>query len=211
MVHDRREFQRLKLAQPILAMMGSSNALILDIGITGALVEHYGAVQPGDRFPLKFRWKSADVELAAEVVRSQIVRQYDDERKNVVSHSGMHFVAATGDSAARLEDLIATSVARILGAHRSNAAGDGQTDASAHVLSSIGAARRKRTFGYISYRLRGTNWWRIPTDSPHQPEDGFTVPAWEDEHELETLCRTYEQADAEGRRLIRLVAELSVR
>ena len=99
----------------------------------------------------------------------------------------------------------------ILGAHRANAAGAGQTDSSAHVLASIGAARRKRTFGYISYRLRGTNWWRIPTDSPHQPEDGFTVPAWEDENELEILCRTYEHADDEGRRLIRLVAELSVR
>ena len=50
----------------------------------------------------------------------------------------------------------------------------------------------------------------MQTDTPQQPTDGFTVAAYEDEEELETLCRTYEQADEEGRSLIRLVAELSV-
>jgi hypothetical protein len=35
---DRREFQRLKLSKPILATMGESNALILDIGIAGAFL-----------------------------------------------------------------------------------------------------------------------------------------------------------------------------
>jgi len=43
-----------------------------------------------------------------------------------------------------------------------------------------------------------------------QPRNGFTVGAYEDEDDLETLCRTYEAADEEGRSLIRLVAELSV-
>ena len=41
--------------------------------------------------------------------------------------------------------------------------------------------------------------------------DGFTVAAYEDEDELASLCETYEAADAEGRRLIRLLAELSSR
>ena len=40
--------------------------------------------------------------------------------------------------------------------------------------------------------------------------DQFTVAAHEDEDELESLCRTYEIADEDGRKLIRLVAELSV-
>ena len=211
MRHDRREFQRLKLAKPILAMMGSSTALVLDIGIAGAYLEHYGAVQPGDRFQLTFRWQNEDVELTSEIVRTKIVRQYGEDARKAVSHSGVHFIAPVGDAAARLEDLIATFVARILAAQRANAAGDGSIDSSALILSTLGAARRKRTSGYVSYRLRGSSWWRVPTDSPHQPEDGFTVSAWEDEHELETLCRTYEEADEEGRRLIRLVAELSVR
>jgi len=211
MLHDRREFQRLKLAKPILATMDSANALILDIGIAGAYIEHYGAVQPGHRFQLKFRWQASDVEFTSEIVRTQVVRQYGGDGKSAVSHSGAHFVTPVGNATALLEDLIASFVGRILAAQRANAAGDGSIDSSAVILSSVGAARRKRTLGYVSYRLRGTSWWRVPTDSPHQPEDGFTVSAWEDEHELESLCRTYEEADEEGRRLIRMVAELSVR
>jgi hypothetical protein len=44
-----------------------------------------------------------------------------------------------------------------------------------------------------------------------QPADGFTVAGHEDEEEIAKLCEAYENADAEGRRLIRLVAELGVR
>ena len=50
-----------------------------------------------------------------------------------------------------------------------------------------------------------------PSDLPTQPLNGFTVAAYEDEQELQALCRAWEVADSEGRRLIRLVAELSAR
>jgi hypothetical protein len=209
MSQDRREFQRLKLAKPILAMMDSANALILDIGMAGAFVEHYGAVEPGRQFHLGFRWQGEDVEFVCEIVRTLVVREPGGDGKSQVSHSGVHFIRPIGDSAERLQDLIATFVGRILAAQRANAAGDGDLNQSATILSSLGAARRRRTRGYVSYRLRDDKWWRVPTDSAIQPDDGFTVAAYEDEAELETLCRAYEAADEEGRRLIRLVAELS--
>ena len=62
----------------------------------------------------------------------------------------------------------------------------------------------------MSYLFKGDAWWRVPTNSPSQPPNGFTVGGHEDDEELESLCRAYEIADEEGRRLIRLVAELSV-
>lgn len=209
MTHDRREFQRLKLAKPILAMMDTANALVLDIGIAGAYIEHYGTAEPGHRFRLTFRWQGQDVEFQCEIVRTVVVRDPGGDGKSAVSHSGVHFVEPVGDSADRLQDLIATFVGRILSAQRANAAGEADLHQSATILSSLGEARRKRTRGYVSYRLRDGSWWRVPTSSPVQPADGFTVAAWEDESELETLCRAYETADEEGRRLIRLVAELS--
>lgn len=211
MTHDRREFQRLRLAKPILAKMGSDNALILDIGIAGAFLEHYGTTEPGTRFDLSFRWQGEDVNFVCEIVRTSVVREPGGDGKSAVSHSGVHFVEATGDATQRLEDLMATYVGRVLAAQRANAAGNPTLASSAIVLAGLGAARRKRTKGFVSYRLKGGSWWRVPTDSPRQPEDGFTVAAWEDESELETLCRTYAETDEEGRRLIRLVAELSVR
>ena len=64
--NDRRDFERLRLAKPILALLDGQNALILDIGISGAFVEHYGLTNRGDRFTLLFRWKGTDVEFEKE-------------------------------------------------------------------------------------------------------------------------------------------------
>lgn len=206
---DRRTFQRLKLTRPILATALGGNALVLDIGIAGALLEHYGTPEPGDRFRLTFRWQGDDVEFVCEVVRTVVVRPGSDGQSHV-SHTGVRFVEAIGDSDDRLQDLMATFVGRVLAAQKANAAGETR-DVQPTILEQLGNARRSRSHGYLCYRLKGDMWWRIPTSSPAQPADGFTVAAHEDEDEIEALCRTYAAADDEGRQLIRLVAELSAR
>jgi hypothetical protein len=209
---DRREFQRLKLSKPILGTMDGSNALILDIGISGAFLEHYGTVEPGDCFQLSFRWQGEDVSFRCEVARSMVVRTPAGDGKSSVSHTGVRFLDAVGDASAQLQDLIATFVGRILAAQKTNASGDSEKgeSAGATILAKLGEARRMRSRGYLAYHLKGNNWWIAPTDSPIQPNDGFTVGTHEDETELETLCQAYEDADEQGRALIRLVAELSV-
>jgi len=204
---DRRTFQRLKLSKPILASIDGMNALVLDIGLTGALLEHYGKPSPGDKFGLTFRWQGEDVEFVAEVVRTQVMREPGGDGKSIVSHTGVRFLETVGTSREHLQDLIATFVGRVLAAQKANAAGD--RAAGPNILEQIGAARRQRSRGFVSYRLKGDSWWRIPTASSVQPADGFTVAAHEDEEEVEALCRTYAEADDEGRALIRLVAELS--
>lgn len=206
--NDRREFQRLRLAKPILALMDGQSALILDIGVAGAFLEHYGALESGDRFRLVFRWRGQDVTFECEVARSAVVRSPGGDGQSVVSHSGVRFVEAVGDSQDRLQDMMATFVGKVLAAQKANASGTVDIAGDA-ILGQLGEARRLRSRGYLSYRQKGNAWWRVPTDSPEQPADGFTVAAYEDEEELEMLCRTYEQADEEGRNLIRLVAELS--
>lgn len=203
---DRRRFQRLRLSKPILAVMRHHNALVLDVGMNGAFIEHYGVVNPGDRFNLAFRWQGEDIEYVCEVARSSIVRSPGGDLNNEVSHTGVRFIEPVGESEDRLQDLIATFIGRVLAAQKANASGDA-TDAS--ILAQIGEARRSRTRGFVSYRLRDGKWWRIPTGSAKQPLDGFTVAAHEDEDELETLCHAYEHGDEETRSMIRLVAELS--
>lgn len=207
---DRREFQRLKLSKPILAQMGTANALILDIGMTGAFLEHYGTVERGYRFPITFRWQGSDVTFDCEAVRSTVVRLPGGDGKSTTSHTGVRFVDATGDARAKLQDLITTFVGRILDAQRANAAGENGESAGATVLARLGEARRMRSRGFVTYRFENNTWWREPRSSAVQPIDGFTVGDFEDPDELEQLCRTYEEADESGRNLIRLVAELSV-
>ena len=192
-------------------MIGQDNALILDIGMAGAFLEHYGTSQTGDRFRLTFRWQGEPIEFECEVVRTNVVRDPGGNGIQPVSHSGVHFVAPVGDAEERLEALMANFVRKILDAQRANAAGEEGHATSAVILEGLGGARRKRTRGFVSYRLRDGKWWRVPSESSRQPEEGFTVAAWEDEAELDLLCRTYEAADDDGRQLIRLLAELSVR
>ena len=196
---DRRQFQRLRLARPILSRIDGESALLLDIGVAGAFVEHRGRFEPGARLRLSFRWQGEDLEFLCEVARSKIVRPS-------VSHSGVRFIEPVGDSDTRLQQMMATFVGRVLAAQRANASGDRGGEA---LLATIGDARRARSHGYVTYRLRDGVWTREATTSARQPSDGFTVGAFEDEEELDALCKTYENAGADGRNLIRLVAELS--
>ena len=205
MADERREFQRLHLAKPILALLDGQNALILDIGVGGVFIEHYGRFEPGERFALLFRWQSEDVEFLCEVRRSEVVR---GSAESAVSHTAANFVQSIGKSEERLQDMMATFVGHVLAAQRANAIATNESDT---MLPQLGGARRARTKGYMLYRYAKGKWYREPTDSPEQPAFGFTVAAYEDEEELETLCRAWEIADEEGRRLIRLVAELSAR
>jgi len=207
MAVDRRESQRLRLAKPILALLDGQNALILDVGVGGTFIEHYGTFESGQRFRLVFRWKAEDVEFLCEVRRSEVVR---GSGESAVSHTGARFVQAIGDSEDRLQDMMATFVGRVLAAQKINASGNGATETET-ILAQLGGARRARTRGYMLYRYANGKWFREPTDSPEQPAYGFTVAAYEDEEELETLCRAWEIADDEGRQMIRLVAELSAR
>lgn len=207
---DRREFQRLKLSKPILATMGTANALILDIGIAGAFLEHFGTVEAGEHFPLTFRWQGEDVTFQCEAVRSIVVRLPAGDGKSIASHTGVRFIEGSAEGRLRLQDLITTFVGNILAAQKANAAGENVESAGATILARLGEARRMRSRGFISYHYDGNRWLRVPGNTPVQPPDGFTVGDFEEPEELEKLCRTYEEADDEGRNLIRLVAELSV-
>jgi hypothetical protein len=205
--HDRRVFQRLRLTRPILASLDEQNALILDLGVAGAFIEHYGVTTPNTRCRLQFRWQTENIELVCEVARTGVVRR---SGQNALSHTGLRFVEALGRSEERLHDLMATFVGKMLAAQKANASGI--HDQESHLtLVDIGGARRVRVRGLVRYRMRPNGTWlRAATDDPTQPADGFTVAAYEYESDLEALCLAYEVADAEGRNMIRLVSELSV-
>jgi hypothetical protein len=205
--HDRRVFQRLRLARPILGTIDRQNALILDIGMAGAFVEHDDALTPEAPVRLQFRWRGEEIQFICDVARTEAAKGSDGSR---LFHTGLRFVEAIGDSESGLRDLIATFVGSILASQKANAMG--LRDSAVLALNDIGGARRARVRGLISYRLQPDGRWvRGAAVDSRQPGDGFTVAAYEEESDLEVLCRAYELADDENRQLIRLVAELSVR
>lgn len=202
---DRRQFQRLKLPRPIIAEIDGQSALLLDVGVAGAFVEHRGKLEPGSHFTLSFRWQGDQLEFLCEVARSKIVRPSADATA-VLSHSGVRFADASAHSKQRLQEMMATFVRRMLDAQRANASGDHDSEL---LLSKMGEARRARSHGYVAYHLKNDAWTHETTHSSRQPADGFTVSSFEDDDEIATLCETYARADEDGRNLIRLVAELS--
>ena len=204
---ERRASQRLKLAKPLLATMDSHSALILDVGVGGAFVEHHGRAVEGLKVRLAFKWQGSEIAFSSEVARSTVIREGGEE--GVVSQSGLVFRGGEGDSEERLQGMMGVFVSQLLAAHRANAAAEQGRGAA--ILAQLGQARRSRSRGLVTYTWDGNDWKHAATDSPQQPLDGFTVAAYEDEEELMTLCQAYEEADEEGRALIRMVAELSVR
>lgn len=204
---ERREGQRLKLTRPILGSIADRGALILDIGLGGALVEHYGSSERGDELILAFSWEGTPTEFLCEVAHSERVRVASDG--SPVSHTGVRFLAPFGDARSRLEELVATFVARVVAAERANA-GALSGDAGSFLLE-IGEARRARTRGFVTFQFADGGWSRVASRSPLQPQNGFTVPAHEEEEQLAILCDAYVRADENGRDLIRMMAELSGR
>ena len=205
---ERRSFQRLKLTRPILGTVNGEGALILDIGISGAFVEHYGRSEAGDRLRLVFRWMGKEAVFIGEVVRSSVVRMASEG--TLVSHTAIKFVGWDAPSYPLLQEMMATLVGQLLATHRANAAGK-VAPLGSPIVTGMGEAGRSRSHGFVSFRFRRGKWMKSASATSAQPDDGFTVARAEDDEDLEVLCREYEFGDDEMRRMIRLVAELSAR
>ncbi len=209
---ERRNFQRLHLAKPIHGRLGLEDVLILDIGVLGTLVEHQVPIEAGEPATLTFRWEDESLQLECEAVRSTIERSMSDGVARMVYHTGLRFLEAVGNSDERLRAMISSFVHRILRAQVANAEGDreGNRIEDDQTLTGVEAARRARLEGYLNCRYENGHWKKVHALLPDQPREGFTVAGYEVPEEVDRLCRAYEQTDSEGRKLIRLIAELTV-
>src|SRR5581483_8567789 len=76
-------------------------------------------------------------------------------------------------------------------------------------VEELDAAAEVAPYVQCIYREDG-GWDKIATSDPKQPIAGFTMLAPEDEKEVDDFCRTYEMADPETQRMIRLSFELGI-
>ena len=64
---------------------------------------------------------------------------------------------------------------------------------------------------YVRCEIQDDGGWRkSPTDDPKQPISGFTMLAPDREDEVDDFCKTYEMADPDTQRMIRLSFELGI-
>ena len=190
---ERREFQRLNLNPPITGTLGAIPVTIVEIGVLGAKLQHSGTVP--ERVPqLRFSYLGREVGIKCEVVRS------------TGAHSGVRFLAAIGESGERLREMLGTLVMKEIDRRRTS---PGSTPIPHHTVDGDKTVRGADA-GFLSYRFEDGKWIKRAVFLPEQPTGGFTVARALDSDEMKRLCRVYEASDDEGRRLIRLFAELSV-
>lgn len=197
---ERREFQRLRLDTTIPGSFGSTDVTIVEVGILGARLLHATALDP--KADLRFRFKDNEIAMRCECVRTMEASQ---TRYGGGYASGVRFVAAIGESGDHLRSMLGELVVQAI-AHRA--------DSSATRLRIRAVDGDKTVRGvdaqFLSFRLDNGQWRRRHVFLPEQPPAGFTVARGEDAQEMQRLCTVYEASDEEGRRLIRLFAELSV-
>jgi hypothetical protein len=196
---ERREFQRLNLEPPIPGTLGTNAVSILEIGVLGARVQHSASIDDAES-ELRFSYREHEIALRCEVVRTM---DGDSQYPDAGLQSGIRFVAALGESGDRLREMLAELVQLELDKTRKGRL------ALQHEIDGDKTVRGKDA-AYLSYRLEGGSWNKRRVFLPEQPAVGFTVARTTDGDDLQRLCRVYEASDDEGRRLIRLFAELSV-
>ena len=200
-VEERREFQRLRLDPPIAGTLGPTAVTILEIGVLGARVHHVESFEQKDA-ELRFSHRKEEIDLRCEVVRS--LESHDGKHASGGYESGLRFLAALGESGDRLRAMLGDLVTREMQSRRAMPIESfGQPVDGDKTVRGVDAE-------YLCYRLENGAWSRKRIFLPEQPAAGFTVARSTDSEEMQHLCRVYQASDAEGRRLIRLFAELSV-
>jgi hypothetical protein len=191
---ERREFQRLALQPPIPATLGGTDVSILEIGVLGARVKHEGDLE-GPQLDLRFPYAGERVEIRCQVVRT-----------SPSGETGLRFMAAVGDSGDKLRDMLGVLVMKEIDRRRTS---PGRDPLPSHNVDGDRTVRGADA-AFLTYRFENGKWSKRAVFLPEQPSTGFTVARSSDSDEMQRLCHVYEASDEEGRRLIRLFAELSV-
>jgi hypothetical protein len=224
-----RRVQRVHLAQPLLARLGATQVLLVDVSVLGARVEHHVPLIAGAFSRLAFAWEEQPVEGDCRIVRSRLERFSVGPEGLTVYHSGLEFQSMTAEASSRVKGMIALYITRALEEQKLNARGvlpqhdvermpifrfGGQLTANVKDKQSgsilLPTARLAKESGYICYHLENNQWRQKRTHDPGQPPEGFTISATEDHSQAELLCAAYLRSDADGRRMIQLFAQLSI-
>lgn len=227
---ERRKKKRIRLTRGLIARFGTMGAIILDISDAGARIEHFNRLDVRKKALFRLDWQQKPIETTAQVVSCRVHRFAPGDQGTTVYQSGLFFTDYADDSAARLRDLASTIVARSLAEQVANARGIGPViernmpvfRSGAVVANGLeanqGSAERLIPAndvaidrGYIRCTLIGgvrfdQKWSR----TPDQPAEGFTVPASEPPEHVDQLCENYLKGSEEDRKLILLLAQLSV-
>jgi len=226
-----RRVQRVHLAQPVVARLGATQVVLVDLSVLGARVEHHMPLTAGSHARLVCDIDDERIVAECRIVRSRLERMSGGADGLTVYHSGLEFDSLEELMRDRLKAIIGRFISRALEEQKLNARGimpqhdvakmpifrrEGQlTSNTKDVREMVGgsmlpSSRMTADSGYVCYQLQNNGWRKKRTHDPGQPSEGFTISALEDTSQAELLCDAYIRSDPDGRKMIQLFAQLSI-
>ena len=201
--------------------------VLIDISAAGARIEHYNRFATGTVSRIRFQWEGDEVSAECRIVSCKVHRFSPGDDGLTVYQSGLLLTEPTGDSALTLKRMVTAHITRALAEQVANARGvvpvfdesnmpifsgglltrDSAAPKSSHLIPESKLVTQR---GFVSCNLHKNQWHRRWTQSPLQPEDGFTVSANEQHDQVDKLCEAYRVGNEEQRQLIRTMAEMSI-
>src|SRR5512132_2269506 len=86
-----RRVQRIHLAQPVVARLGTAPVLIVDISVLGARLEHHTPLPTGSSARLAFVWDDVDITVESKTVRARLERVSGGADGVTVYNAGLEF------------------------------------------------------------------------------------------------------------------------
>ena len=197
----KRRFERIHFEYPIEGRLNDLPVRVLDLAIGGARVITAFRVVPGAAPQLRIDWESKSILLNCTTTRCTMLTFAKGGEKSTYD-VGLRILETLADSDQVMRELIHSYVMKALDEQRANWEGIPPLGPYVHLEG--------KTDHYRRCELKNGAWKITPTTRPEQPLAGFTISAEVPPHYIDLLCETYEMTDNEGRRLTRLLAELSV-
>jgi hypothetical protein len=193
----------VRLVRPLVGRVGTARVFLIEASLSGVLIAHQGNIPPeGATAVVMFEWDGIAVALECHIVRNLLQKMARNANEKSVYHAAMEITRASDNAMKTLRDMISEVVARALDEQKANARG----------IPAVAAQTFQTGKGSQFLRLELLNgaWRRTETTRPDQPMNGFTISADEPPEHIALLCETYASTDNENRKLIKVMAELSI-
>ena len=118
-----RRVQRVHLAQPVVARLGATEVVLVDLSVLGARIEHHVPLPGGSRARLTFELEDERIVAECRIVRSRLERFSVGADGLTVYHSGLEFEDIGDATRDALKGLIGRFISRALEEQKLNARG----------------------------------------------------------------------------------------
>jgi hypothetical protein len=227
---NRRRAERIRLSESVVARLGTQGAVLVDMSLYGARVEHYSRLRVGDVRQLRLDVGEMSISVRATVVNSKVQRFAAGDDGLTVYRSGLDFSGEDSSHLGTVGQFIEHARAETLTEQIANAKGFAPPSKGEMPIFRGGALASNdfrvttakkdahlipdkkivKEVGFVRFAKKKERWTRVWTLDPSQPEEGFTVSANESPDQIELLCKLYRDGDRQTRDMIRLLSATSL-